>query len=167
MIEINAAARLVVSASWFDSLSEFQKKEYVKEHPNSKYAKGYHPSAPTGTGDNDVEREDDENDPIEFETLGSKVKSFLVNLLGGTPNRVYKNKNGLVSSALFYDDDSGEKREVQFKYTKAMLDSGKKFSPYGYWKNADTYVYMTKSEFKGLNKEQKRSLEDRQQSYGV
>lgn len=33
-------SRLKLTAeSWFDTLTEEQKKAYVKEHPNSKYAK--------------------------------------------------------------------------------------------------------------------------------
>lgn len=35
-------SRLKLTAeSWFDTLTEEQKKAYVKEHPNSKYAKNY------------------------------------------------------------------------------------------------------------------------------
>lgn len=35
-----ATARLKTTAGWFEDLSPAQKKEYIKTHPNSKYAKG-------------------------------------------------------------------------------------------------------------------------------
>lgn len=48
MLKINAAARLKAE-SWFDSLNDYQKKEYLKEHPDSKYGSGTH-GAPGSTG---------------------------------------------------------------------------------------------------------------------
>jgi dGTP triphosphohydrolase len=36
MIKIEAATRLI--ASWFDDLDEAEKKDYIRKHPNSKYA---------------------------------------------------------------------------------------------------------------------------------
>ena len=43
-------SRLKLTAeSWFDTLTEEQKKAYIEEHPNSKYAKNYHPSVKTPT----------------------------------------------------------------------------------------------------------------------
>ena len=43
-------SRLRLTAeSWFDTLTEEQKKAYLEEHPDSKYAKGYHPSVKTPT----------------------------------------------------------------------------------------------------------------------
>lgn len=160
MFLINATTRLKVSANWFDSMSEFQKKEYIKEHPDSKYAKGWAPS-----GD-DIEDEDDELDPVQVETLGSKVRSFLVKALGGEPNRVMKNKGGYLSRAWFGNDPDNQ-REVNLKYSKAMLSSGKKFSPYGYWKDKDHYVYMTKKEWKSLSPGQRKSADDRSAAYGI
>lgn len=164
---VNAASRLVESATWFDSLSDFQKKEYIKEHPDSKYASGYHPSSDKeGSGD-DVELEGDEHEAVDVETLGSKVRSWLVTALGGEPKRLYRTKNGLLKKAYFDSDDGGPQREVGLKYSQAMLDSGKKFSKYGYWKDNDTYVYLTPGEFRALTPEQKRSVDDRARAYGI
>lgn len=42
-------ARLKLTAeSWFDTLTEEQKKAYLEEHPDSKYAKGYRPKEGQG-----------------------------------------------------------------------------------------------------------------------
>lgn len=53
---LNAAARLVVAeGEWFDMLSDDMKKQYIEEHPDSKYAKGYKlqsPSKPMQPGPN-------------------------------------------------------------------------------------------------------------------
>lgn len=35
----------IQAANWFDTLTERQKKEYLKEHPDSKYAKNYKPKS--------------------------------------------------------------------------------------------------------------------------
>jgi hypothetical protein len=164
MIKIHSAKRLITSETWFDSLSEFQKKEYLKEHPNSKYAKKWQ-STPEQVAD-DIGEYWQDKDAEEVETLGSKIRSLLVKALGGEPNRVFKTKNGLLKSA-FFSDAQGNDREVHMKYTPAMLKSGKKFSPYGYWKDKDTYVYMTRKEWKGLSKEQRRNIEDRQKAYAI
>lgn len=45
MLKINAASRLLVTAEgeWFHSLPEEMQKQYIEEHPDSKYAKGYRP----------------------------------------------------------------------------------------------------------------------------
>lgn len=45
--QINAAARLIVAeGEWFDALTDDMKKQYIEEHPDSKYAKGYKLSRP-------------------------------------------------------------------------------------------------------------------------
>lgn len=45
MLKINAASRLLVTAEgeWFHSLPEPMQKQYIEEHPESKYAQGYRP----------------------------------------------------------------------------------------------------------------------------
>lgn len=45
MLKINAASRLLVTAEgeWFHSLPEEMQKQYIEEHPDSKYAQGYRP----------------------------------------------------------------------------------------------------------------------------
>ncbi|QBX06488.1 hypothetical protein H1O16_gp075 [Burkholderia phage BcepSaruman] len=163
MTTITAKHRLVESATWFDSLSDFQKREYLKEHPHSKYAQGFHPGAKPD--ERDVELESDEHDPVAVETLSSKIRGWFVEALGGTPKRVFYNKNGLPSGAEFKLTD-GSKRKVKFKYTQAMLNSKQQFSPYGYWKDKSTYVYMPEKEWKSLTPEQRRSAEDRKRAYG-
>lgn len=41
-VQINAASRLIVAeGEWFDMLTDEMKKQYIEEHPDSKYAKGY------------------------------------------------------------------------------------------------------------------------------
>jgi len=160
MIKINAAHRLKVSANWFDSLSEFQKKEYVKEHPNSKYSKGWKPNA-----EEDIEDTFEEGEAEEFETLGSRLKAFIVEALGGSPNRVYKTKQGFITG-MDFPDENGKERNVKCTYTKGAL-AGKGETPYGYWKDENNYVFMSKKEWKSLNKEQKRNLEERAKTYGI
>jgi hypothetical protein len=45
--QINAASRLIVAeGEWFDMLTDDMKKQYIEEHPDSKYAKGYGLSRP-------------------------------------------------------------------------------------------------------------------------
>jgi hypothetical protein len=41
MIKLQAAQRLVAAEDWWDALDAEQKKEYIKEHPDSKYAKDH------------------------------------------------------------------------------------------------------------------------------
>ena len=40
-MKIHAATRLLADTSWFDELSDKEKQEYVKKHPNSKLAVDY------------------------------------------------------------------------------------------------------------------------------
>jgi len=160
MIKINAARRLM--ASWFDSLSEIQKKEYVKEHPNSKYAKGWTPSR-----GEDVDDVVDSVDSPEEETFLSKLRSKIIESLGGTSNRkVLKTRKGFPSQAVFVGSDGVEK-EVNIQYTPEMLKSGDKSVDYGYWKDENTYVQMTKKQFRALNKTQLKNLLHRQEIYGL
>ena len=48
MLKLNAASRLLVTAEgeWFDLLPDEMKKQYIEEHPDSKYAKGFHLNGP-------------------------------------------------------------------------------------------------------------------------
>lgn len=39
MIKLQAAQCLAATAEWWAALDEEQKKEYIEEHPDSKYAK--------------------------------------------------------------------------------------------------------------------------------
>jgi hypothetical protein len=39
VIQLNAAHRLLAAEDWWDSMPADQKKQYIKDHPNSKYAK--------------------------------------------------------------------------------------------------------------------------------
>ncbi len=42
MFRLHASGRLHASESWFDTLSNEQKKGYLAEHPDSKYAHSHH-----------------------------------------------------------------------------------------------------------------------------
>ncbi len=60
MTQLNAAQRLLVVAEgeWWDSLSDDFRKQYIEEHPDSKFAKGYqmHKQDPAAGGDTQVQR---------------------------------------------------------------------------------------------------------------
>lgn len=158
---INAAARLIESATWFDSLSEFQKKEYVKEHPNSKYAKGWKPSSKGDVDDSAAHSAPEE------ETFMSKLRNSIIKKLGGMPSKkVTKKKKGYDSEAIFQGSD-GKERKVKLQYSPGALQKGPGDYSYGYWKDKNTYVQMTKKEFKSLNKKQLQSIDHRQEIYGL
>ena len=40
-MKIYAATRLIADTSWFDELTDAEKKSYVEKHPNSKLAEDY------------------------------------------------------------------------------------------------------------------------------
>jgi hypothetical protein len=156
---INATRRLVLSATWFDTLTDAQKEAYLKEHPDSKYAKGWHPSKEEDLGD--------ANDVPEQETFLSKIRSKIIEKLGGqVKTRVTKKIKGFDSDAVF-TDTKGNEREVHLLYTPTMIKNRDMEDRFGYWLDKNTYVYMTKKEFKKLNKKQLLNIQHRQQMYGL
>jgi hypothetical protein len=162
LTKINAAHRLFVSAGWFESLSEVQKKEYVKEHPNSKYAKGWKPSA-----GEDVDDVVDSEEAPEHEKFLSKLRNSIIEMLGGQViHRSTATKKGFSTSAVFEGSD-GTEREVKLLYSPSAMQHGPGDYSYGYWKDENTYVQMTKKEFKKLNKTQLKNLQHRQEMYGL
>jgi hypothetical protein len=162
LTKINASHRLIISASWFDSLSEVQKKEYVKEHPNSKYAKGWIPKK-----DEDVDDVVESEEAPEHEKFLSKLRNSIIEMLGGQViERSMETKRGFSTSAVFKGSD-GEERDVKLLYSPGALQHGPGDYAYGYWKDENTYVQMTKKEFKALNKKQLQNLQHRQEMFGL
>lgn len=45
-MKILSRLRIKAEENWFDTLTDEQKKAYIEEHPDSKYAKNYRPSSP-------------------------------------------------------------------------------------------------------------------------
>lgn len=159
--EITASLE-ILSADWFDTLSEIQKKEYVKEHPNSKYAKGWTPNK-----GEDVDDAIDAEEAPEDEGFLSKLRNKIIEKLGGqVMERSTHTRKGFSSGAIFLGSD-GEERQVKLLYSPGAIQKGPGDYSYGYWKDKDTYIQMTKKEFKGLNKKQLQNLEHRQEMYGL
>lgn len=97
-------SRLKLTAeSWFDTLTEEQKKAYVKEHPNSKYSKNYHPSVKTNRKNYESKRAG-----ALFESIGLE-KDFLNN---GSIEELNENIEGRKNFWLDEIEDIGLDRDT-------------------------------------------------------
>lgn len=145
-------ARLKLTAeSWFDTLTEEQKKAYVKEHPNSKYAKNYKPSVETPTMEKPAKTTKPASKTSDFNSYISKDSGFFEDIkntmewLGEDDgidsiteddlmDRLYENAMGRVEGAGYdYDDAiSAAENWVKLKdkdsFIRSNLDNLKRYA---------------------------------------
>lgn len=141
-------SRLRLTAeSWFDTLTEEQKKAYLEEHPDSKYAKGYHPSVKTPT----MEKPAKTTKTSDFNSYISKDSGFFEDIkdtmewLGEDDgidsiteddlmDRLYENAMGMVEGAGYdYDDairaaENWVKLKNKDSFIRSNLDNLKRYA---------------------------------------
>ena len=141
-------SRLKLTAeTWFDTLTEEQKKTYIQEHPNSKYAKNYRPSVGTPT----MEKPAKTTKTSDFNSYISKDSGFFEDIKDtmewlGEDNgidsiteddlmdRLYENAMGMVEGAGYdYDDairaaENWVKLKNKDSFIRSNLDNLKRYA---------------------------------------
>lgn len=183
MYKLNAAQRVLAEGEWFKAMSPEHQKLYIKEHPESKYAQGQglpgvsnKPAQPTKPA---PVKPAAKPETIKLNNRKKKHKSAkdMISdaanwLLGRKPKKAKKKAPpiSLTTNPKQSKDKISKKDGQDIKYvsTKGYSNSGKSgVSPYGFWKDADTWVSMTKNEYKSLSDEEIEKIQKNRKSYGL